>query len=439
MKVMRATSVSADCWDYRQGSDFNSQSKNDTLAALSARLLYRVGSAAKLVTGKSLTVQNDRIDSVDFWRGVALAAILINHIPGNVLGVLTPRNFAFSDSAEIFVFLSGVSVFLAYGRRFAGGGARSAAKALLRRAGRLYGAHLALSVAALLFFGLVTFFTPYDLLMADEGGGRIEPFLDPLTGLMGLAGLTHQLAFFNILPLYVLLMAAAPAMLFLAVRDPRILFLASAAVYATARGTGLNLPSWPGHNGWYFNPFAWQFMFSAGVGCAALWRERGVPYLAPLYGVALGVSIGVALIVSEVFGLMPGLVDEAGRYLDWDKSELGAARILSFLALAYAVAFTGVAGRLAGGRVHDFFRRLGRNALATFCAGSMLSAVGQALRLALAADGLATALTDIVFVVGALFLLDGLTRWIEQARTPARTPAPPVAHEAGEERGLTTA
>jgi hypothetical protein len=52
MKVMRARSVSADCWDYRQGSDFNSQSKNDTMAALSARLLYRLGSAAKLVTGK---------------------------------------------------------------------------------------------------------------------------------------------------------------------------------------------------------------------------------------------------------------------------------------------------------------------------------------------------------------------------------------------------
>jgi hypothetical protein len=69
----------------------------------------------------------------------------------------------------------------------------------------------------------------------------------------------------------------------------------------------------------------------------------------------------------------------------------------------------------------------------------MLSAVGQALRLALAADGLATALSDILFVGGALFLLDGLTRWIEQARTPARTPAPPVAHEAGDERGLTTA
>jgi hypothetical protein len=383
-----------------------------------------LGRAARLVTGKSLTVQKDRIDSVDFWRGVALAAILINHIPGNVLGVFTPRNFAFSDSAEIFVFLSGFSVFLAYGGRFASGRARDASAALLRRAGGLYGAHLGVSGAALLFFGLVTYFTPYDLLMAEEGGGRIEPYLDPLTGLMGLAGLTHQLAFFNILPLYVLLMAAAPLALFIAVRDPRLLLLASAAVYALARGMGLNLPSWPGHNGWYFNPFAWQFMFSAGVACAAYWRRRSFHYSAPLHGAALGVSIGVALVVSEGFGLAPGLVDEAGRYLDWNKSELGAARILSFFALVYAVAFSGVTECLAGGRVHDFFRRLGRNALATFCAGSLLSAVGQALRTALDVNGLATPFSDILFVAGALILLDGLTRWIEQARTPAREPAP---------------
>lgn len=369
-------------------------------------------------------MQKDRIDSVDFWRGVALAAILINHIPGNVLGVLTPRNFAFSDSAEIFVFLSGFSVFLAYGGRFAAGRAKAAAAALMRRAGTLYGAHLALSVAALLFFGLVTFFTPYDLLMAEEGGGRIEPYLDPLTGLLGLAGLTHQIAFFNILPLYVLLMAAAPVMLFLAVRDPRLLFLASAAVYASARGTGFNLPAWPGHNGWYFNPFAWQFIFAAGVGCAALWRERGLPYVAPLHWIAVAVSIGAALVVSEGLGLTPGLVDEAGRYLDWDKSELGAARILSFVALAYAVAFSGVTEWFAGGRVHDFFRRLGRNALATFCAGSLLSAVGQALRLALDANGVAAPIWDVLFVAVALLLLDALTRRLEQAKTPARAPDP---------------
>jgi hypothetical protein len=60
----------------------------------------------------------ERIDSIDFWRGVALVTIFINHIPGNILGNLTPRNFGFSDSAEAFVFLSGLSVSLAYASRF---------------------------------------------------------------------------------------------------------------------------------------------------------------------------------------------------------------------------------------------------------------------------------------------------------------------------------
>ncbi|MGJ0508756.1 MAG: OpgC family protein [Methylocystis sp.] len=367
-------------------------------------------------------MQKDRIDSIDFWRGVALAAILINHIPGNVLGAFTPRNFAFSDSAEIFVFLSGVSVWLAYGRRFATGRAREATAALLRRAGQLYGAHLALSATALLFFGLVTFFSPYDLLMAEEGGGRIEPFLNPAAGLLGLVALTHQLAFFNILPLYVLLIVAAPLLLSLAVRDIRLLLALSAALYAAARA-GLVLPAWPGHNGWYFNPFAWQLMFSLGVACAALSRDRGVPYSAPAHGLALGVSIGVAAIVSNCLDLLPGLVDEAGRYLDWDKSELGVARIVDFFALAYAVAFSGVTRWLKGGRVYDFFCRLGRHALTTFCAGSLLSAAGQALRAALDANGLATPLADVLFVAAALFLLDSLTRWIEQARPPQRAPS----------------
>lgn len=34
----------------------------------------------------------ERIDAIDFWRGIALATIFINHIPGNILGNFTPRN-----------------------------------------------------------------------------------------------------------------------------------------------------------------------------------------------------------------------------------------------------------------------------------------------------------------------------------------------------------
>src|SRR5690606_22420091 len=63
-----------------------------------------------LTMAKSLP--NQRIDSIDFWRGIVLLSIFINHIPGNVFEYLTHKNIGLSDAAEAFVFLSGVSVAL---------------------------------------------------------------------------------------------------------------------------------------------------------------------------------------------------------------------------------------------------------------------------------------------------------------------------------------
>ncbi len=64
--------------------------------------------------------------SIDFWRGVVLCTIFINHIPGNLFEIVTQKNYGFSDSAEAFVFLSGLSLALAYARRFANGQAGTA-------------------------------------------------------------------------------------------------------------------------------------------------------------------------------------------------------------------------------------------------------------------------------------------------------------------------
>jgi hypothetical protein len=55
-----------------------------------------------------------RVGAIDFWRGVILIVILVDHISGNLLDRVTPRNFGLSDSAEAFVFLSGLSVGLVY-------------------------------------------------------------------------------------------------------------------------------------------------------------------------------------------------------------------------------------------------------------------------------------------------------------------------------------
>lgn len=401
-------------------------------AAASARELYSeaCGPPARPLRRaerqrRTSALQQKRIDSIDFWRGLALAAILVNHIPGNALGILTPRNLAFSDSAELFVFLSGVSVWLCFGERFASGKGASATRALLARAFRLYGAHLALSAAALAFFGFAAALTPYDLLMAEEGG-RVEPFAAPVSGVLGMLALTHQVAYFNILPLYVLLLATAPLLLFLARRDGRLLLGASVTVYAVARLGDVNLPAWPSHSGWYFNPFAWQLMFSLGILAGRALRARGIAYSAPLYGLSLTVATVGAVVVSNGLGLAPGLVDAVGLFLDWDKSALGVARVLDFLALAYACYWSGLTARLASTRLYAFFSRLGRNALETFCFGSLFSALGLSIRQALEAEMLPTLAVDVIFVIVALALLDRLAC---RARTrPSRQPAaPPVA------------
>jgi len=63
---------------------------------------------------------------LDFFRGLSLLMIFIDHIPGNFLSHLTLHSIAFSDAAEVFVFISGYAAALAYGRLFTSKGFRIA-------------------------------------------------------------------------------------------------------------------------------------------------------------------------------------------------------------------------------------------------------------------------------------------------------------------------
>ena len=220
----------------------------------------------------------NRIRDIDFWRGAVLIAILIDHIPGNPLENWTPRNFGLSDSAEAFVFLSGLSVGLIYLPRAHKYGIEPVAGGCLKRALKLYGIHIALTLAALLVFGAAYWMSGVpDLIQAH---GRSLVFGSPGNGLLGLALLSHQLGYFNILPLYVVLMLWAPVALALALRGPLLAVIVSVGLYAAARTFGLNLPNWPEPGGWFFNPIAWQLVFTLGLVSAILWRD-GLPRPAP--------------------------------------------------------------------------------------------------------------------------------------------------------------
>ena len=53
---------------------------------------------------------------IDACRGIALWCIFLDHVPNNIGSWLTLRNYGFCDTAEVFVFISGVTCALAYGR-----------------------------------------------------------------------------------------------------------------------------------------------------------------------------------------------------------------------------------------------------------------------------------------------------------------------------------
>jgi uncharacterized membrane protein len=61
-----------------------------------------------LATMPSETVSSKCDHRIDVLRGMALLMIFVDHIPGNVLSLVTLHNFGFSDAAEVFVLLAGI-------------------------------------------------------------------------------------------------------------------------------------------------------------------------------------------------------------------------------------------------------------------------------------------------------------------------------------------
>ncbi len=359
-----------------------------------------------------------RVGSIDFWRGAVLIAILVDHIPGNMLESVTPRNFGLSDSSEAFVFLSGLSVGLVYLPRARKLGPPAVARGCFQRALKLYGVHVALTIAALVIFACAWRVSGVDELIAAHG--RSFVFASPAEGLVGIALLSHQLGYFNILPLYIVLMLWAPVALAVAMRGPALALAASAGIYAASRVFALGLPSWPEAGGWFFNPLAWQLVFTIGLVSAIVWRD-GAPRATPgLVALSAAVLATAALVTTSAAGVAPGLRDAASAHLDLAKQDLGLARLVHFAALAYLLAVAPGIQRLTDGAAGRAVQSLGRNGLAVFAAGSVLSAVGQAMLGATApyASAGVEHLAGLVYTLAGIAVLFALTRWIECRNSP---------------------
>ncbi len=325
---------------------------------------------------------------LDMFRGLALVMIFINHVPGTIYETFTNRNFGFSDSAEAFVFMSGMAAGLAYSGAFRSGSLWSAVMRVWARARQLYFVHIAITMLCLaIFAGAALWFDLPAVLMTNN----VEPVLRyPLQSLIGIPLLTHQLGYLNILPLYAVLLLVAPIFILVGLRWPRITFVASIAIWALAGQFRINLPNFPNSGGWFFNPFSWQILFVTGLlsGMAMKARSVFIPYNRVLYGLA------AAFLVFVLFWVKVPEVGAAGRsvltriadagapfYITWfDKSFLALPRLLHALALFYVLGHMPLMLHFARSRYAAPLRTLGRQGLAVFATGTVISLFLQVVK-----------------------------------------------------------
>lgn len=344
-------------------------------------------------------------NAIDFWRGFALITIFVNHIPGIYFERFTHRNISLSDSAELFVFLAGWALRILYDRSEDNGERGQLLYRVGSRALTIYAAHLVLVCVAIAM--LAASATALDNPLLLEWHNAAAVFYDPVRAHLGLVALTHQLGYFDILPLYVVLMAvAAPLIVVIHWKAPALLLPASIAIYLAALVFRISLPMWPTAGHWFFNPLAWQLVFVLGfslagtTGAGAIVR-RNIDWLRIVSVPVL--ALGAAVVLFDLWPDPTKLPEPKLLFLVW-KSYLTPPRLLQFLALVavMSAAYPFIAKAIPP--VVHFLARLGRNSLSVFCVGSLLSLAAQIVRFVYK-GGIGF---DAIIVIGGIAVL-GLT------------------------------
>jgi hypothetical protein len=356
---------------------------------------------------------------IDACRGIALWCIFLDHVPNNIGSWLTLRNYGFSDAAEVFMFISGVTCALAYGRARQHEGWSGVISRSLRRGWDIYAAFLLLTLAC----AIMVYLAGRDHL-ADESNTRIL-LEHPGAALAHAAILQYRPVNTDILAVFVIYHALFAPLLWLLLRVPNATLGASLLLYALVHVFGWTVPAWP-NNVWFFNPLAWQLLLVSG----AWWVIEGKRFrpwvssrtalvLAVLY-LAFSLIIALSWSIKPLESLVPQTLTKL--FFPLDKSTLSPLRLLHFFALAIVVAWfvphdwRGLMTPVMRGAM-----RCGENSLPIYCFGVMLALASHVALLDIS-DGhamqIALSLGGILVMIGAAIVLNSIR--IKSRRQPRR-------------------
>jgi len=363
--------------------------------------------------------QYDRDLRLDACRGLALWFIFINHVPDNALIWLTPRNYGFSDTSEVFVFVSGYTCMLAYGGALREQGWGTIAARALRRCWEIYAAFLLLLIIYFAMIWVVGGSNRY----LDETNTRFL-FENPGAVLVHAVILQYAPVNTDILPTFVLLHLSFPGLLWLLMRAPAIALAGSVALYLMVQLQSWHVPAWPSGE-MYFNPVAWQLLFVFGAwyawdGAGRLWKAVQSPVtlvLALLY-----LAFGLVITLSWQFRVLEQFIPAEVSDLIYPiyKSHLAPVRLLHFLSLAVVVS------RLMPPNWHPLIQpwmtamiRCGENSLAIYCLGVLLSFLAHVI-LAEVYGGLGMQIAVSIAGIALMMLAATLLTW--ESRLDRRGP-----------------
>jgi hypothetical protein len=342
----------------------------------------RRGAASSVKFEGSAVPSQQRDLRLDFFRGLALLFIFIDHIPENILSYFTLQSFQFYDAAEVFIFISGYTAALVYSRTLALQGPFYATAQILRRAWQLYVAHIFLFMIfiAEVSYTVTTFNNP---MYNDEM--RVADFLEePHVAIIKALLLEFQPTFLDILPLYILLLVIFPVILLGLRLQPLLVLIPSFLLYAVVQVIDVPVPAYPEGHVWYFNPLAWQFLFTVGaaLGLGARTGRRlrpaGAPLLMAITVVAVGLIIKLSWTIHGVWDAVPGLFLK--ELWPVNKNNLSPIRLMPFFAAVFVVGSLVTPNvKFLNSAVARPIILCGQQSLEVFCFGILLSALGHFL------------------------------------------------------------
>lgn len=368
---------------------------------------------AMLRSGQPMpAVREDRIDVI---RGISLLMIFVGHA-NFAFSEAFQHSRGFSDAAEFFVLLAGMSAALAYHRPelpfFDQIGP------VLRRCWTLYKTHI-LTTAMFLLAAI-----PLSRLLTAAPQTELSDLMafweQPYRHSIEVLGLIYMPDNLDILPLYCVLLAALPIVMICHRRSERGLLAASAALWLTAGALHLDFVNRADANGvWYLNPLSWQLIFVIGF-CLGVRIRNGTPIFAyhrqlfRLGCIFLVVAIPLQLLFH--YGVLFPSDAKAYRLLS-TKTYLGVLPLVHVLVALYVVWNIPAIQNL---REVNWLRPVyaaGRNSLPVFVTGLALSALTN---VELAANPNATLVDDLLLLAFGILVQLACALWFEARRTRKR-------------------